>query len=87
MFKIITIVLAALSIQSAFAMQSEQEKLNSLYDEIWQYTMITSPTYATYVGYPGQNGRWPDPSTRRLERMKIRPKAFCESFAQLIPVS
>ena len=64
MFKIIAIVLTALSIQSAFAMQSEQEKLNSLYDEIWHYTMITSPTYATYVGYPGQNGRWPDPSLK-----------------------
>ena len=76
MVKIITIVLTALSIQSAFAMQSEQEKLNSLYDEIWQYTMITSPTYATYVGYPGQNGRWPDPSLKAAREDEDKTKGF-----------
>ncbi|MBT6780527.1 MAG: DUF885 domain-containing protein [Porticoccaceae bacterium] len=76
MFKIITIVLTALSIQSAFAMQSEQEKLNSLYDEIWHYTMITSPTYATYVGYPGQNGRWPDPSLKAAREDEDKTKGF-----------
>ena len=76
MVKIITIVLTALSIQSAFAMQSEQEKLNSLYDEIWHYTMITSPTYATYVGYPGQNGRWPDPSLKAAREDEDKTKGF-----------
>ena len=41
---------------------SEKQQLNELFDEIWSYEMTSSPTYATYVGYPGQNHRWPDVS-------------------------
>ena len=33
---------------------TESVKLNLLYDEIWDHQMISFPTYATYVGYPGR---------------------------------
>ena len=50
---------------------TESVKLNLLYDEIWDHQMISFPTYATYVGYPGQNGRWSDPSLQFLEAYEV----------------
>ena len=44
------------------ASPSVEERLTVLFDDIWHQTMISNPTYATYVGYPGQNSLWPDPS-------------------------
>ena len=50
---------------------TESVTLNLLYDEIWDHQMISFPTYATYVGYPGQNGRWSDPSLQFLEEYEV----------------
>ena len=44
------------------ASPSVEERLTVLFDDIWHQTMISNPTYATYVGYPGQNALWPNPS-------------------------
>ena len=55
---------------------TESVKLNLLYDEIWDHQMISFPTYATYVGYPGQNGRWSDPSLQFLEAYEVSRKNF-----------
>ena len=55
---------------------TESVKLNLLYDEIWDHQMISFPTYATYVGYPGQNGRWSDPSLQFLEGYELSRKNF-----------
>ena len=41
---------------------SVEERLTGLFDDIWHQTMVSNPTYATYVGYPGQNALWPNPS-------------------------
>ena len=66
MFKRLTIVLllvvSGFSTAQAFANNAEEKKLLRIFDEIWQYDMTRDPTYATYVGYPGQNGLWPDVS-------------------------
>lgn len=66
MFKRLTIVLllvvSGFSTALAFANNAEEKKLLRIFDEIWQYDMTRDPTYATYVGYPGQNGLWPDVS-------------------------
>ena len=66
MFKRLTIVLllvvSGFSNALAFANNAEEKKLLRIFDEIWQYDMTRDPTYATYVGYPGQNGLWPDVS-------------------------
>ena len=66
MFKRLAIVLllvvSGFSNALAFANNAEEKKLLRIFDEIWQYDMTRDPTYATYVGYPGQNGLWPDVS-------------------------
>jgi uncharacterized protein (DUF885 family) len=39
---------------------SESERLQKLFDLNWEYVMHSSPEFATYIGYPGLNGRWSD---------------------------
>jgi len=39
---------------------SDSAKLHRLFDLDWEYTNIVYPEFATYSGYPGQNGRWTD---------------------------
>ena len=51
-------------VQASEKLVYEEDKLTALYDDIWHHQMTTWPTYATYVGYPGQNGLWPDPSLK-----------------------
>ena len=80
MKKIISIVLALLLSPIVLAAELEQSVLNSLYDEIWHHKMISSPTYATYVGYPGQNGRWPDPSLEAVQQNKQTRRDFLKQL-------
>ena len=83
MKKIISIVLALILSPIAHTAKLEQNALNSLYDEIWHHTMISSPTYATYVGYPGQNGRWPDPSLGAVQKDKEARTEFLRRLRSL----
>lgn len=54
---------------SSIAMaQSESARLRALFDARWRYTMTEYPEFATYVGYPGQNGRWTDRSLEAIAR-------------------
>jgi uncharacterized protein (DUF885 family) len=48
--------------------QSDSARLDSLFDARWRYTMTEYPEFATYVGYPGQNGRWTDNSLEAIAR-------------------
>jgi uncharacterized protein (DUF885 family) len=48
--------------------QSDSARLRSLFDSRWRYTMTEYPEFATYVGYPGQNGRWTDNSLEAIAR-------------------
>ena len=45
-------------------------KLNQFLAAHWKYLMIEYPTWATDVGFPGQDDRWPDYSIQTLEREK-----------------
>lgn len=83
MKKIISIVLALILSPIAHTAKAEQNALNSLYDEIWHHTMISSPIYATYVGYPGQNGRWPDPSLGAVQKDKEARTEFLRRLRSL----
>lgn len=63
--KLLVLLIAVFSIQCVQAsghQDFEEDKLTKLYDHIWHHQMTAWPTYATYAGYPGQNGRWSDPS-------------------------
>jgi uncharacterized protein (DUF885 family) len=83
MQKVIAIVFAVLLSSITHTTELEQKALNSLYDEIWHHTMISSPTYATYVGYPGQNGRWSDISLETVKTNKEKRREFLERLRAL----
>ncbi len=63
--------------------QSESSKLQALYDDIWDHQMITFPTYATYVGYPGQNHRWSDPSLDAKKDYEASRTSFLERLMDI----
>ncbi len=46
---------------------SESERLRTLFDLTWEYTMHSFPELATSVGYPGLNDRWSDLSFEAFE--------------------
>jgi uncharacterized protein (DUF885 family) len=48
--------------------QSDSARLRSLFDARWRYSMTEYPEFATYVGYPGQNGHWTDKSLAAIAR-------------------
>ena len=45
-------------------------RLHALFDLDWEYGNVECPECATYVGYPGQNGRWSDNSLEGIARHK-----------------
>ena len=45
-------------------------RLHQLFDLDWEYGNIEYPEGATYVGYPGQNGRWTDMSVDAIAKRK-----------------
>ena len=55
-------------------------KFRAYLDADWKAWMEQYPEIATWVGYPGQNGRWTDDSPAGIERRK---KHLAESIAQL----
>jgi uncharacterized protein (DUF885 family) len=50
--------------------QADSTRLRSLFDVRWRYVMGEYPEFATYVGYPGQNGRWTDNSLDAIARRR-----------------
>jgi uncharacterized protein (DUF885 family) len=61
------------SIAAAKHREPDSRRLKRLLDLAWRQTMIDAPEFATYVGYPGQNGRLTDNS---LEAIARRRQAF-----------
>src|SRR5665213_2653665 len=84
--KSLILILALTMTSSAFAAPAEQAncdlfskavnhgkpavRLKKFLDTQWKYTMIESPEFATYVGYPGLNDKWQDQSIDAIERRK-----------------
>lgn len=62
------------------AAESEEKKLNQLFDQIWDFQMESDPVFATYAGYPGQNANWPDPS---LEAVALRDRTWKQLLSRL----
>src|SRR5260370_26926391 len=65
---------------NASAQSDAAQKLRAFLDADWQRWMQDYPEVATYVGYPGQNDRWTDPSPAGIERRK---KHLADSLATL----
>jgi uncharacterized protein (DUF885 family) len=54
---------------------SESVRLQKLFDLSWDFTMHSSPEFATFVGYPGLNDRWSDSSFEAIEfQRSLAPK-------------
>src|SRR5215210_2280702 len=47
--------------------ESESARLKRLFDLHWETSLRASPEFATYVGYPGYEGRWSDSSPETLD--------------------
>ena len=83
MSKLLVILVATLclqGIQTSETLVDEEDALTLLYDDIWHHQMTTWPTYATYVGYPGQNGFWPDPSLEANLKYSKERKEFLKKL-------
>ena len=65
--------------------ESEDARLDELFDTIWDWKMKEYPTYATMVGYPGQNHRWADSSIEAIEPREKQDIAFLESLEGIDP--
>ncbi len=59
---------------------SESERLQKLFDLTWEYIMHSSPEFATYLGYPGLNGRWSDSSFESIEFGRATSRKMLEAL-------
>ncbi len=57
-------------IAAAKGREPDAKRLQRLLDVRWRQQMAEAPEFATYVGFPGQNGRWTDLSAEAIERRK-----------------
>ena len=57
---VLALMLVAAAACTPRAAQTSTVALHAQFDDDWTYWMTQHPDVATYVGYPGQNARWPD---------------------------
>ncbi|MEO8573438.1 MAG: DUF885 family protein, partial [Pyrinomonadaceae bacterium] len=62
------------------AQTTEAAKLHALFDRQWQWTLETSPTFASFLGDKRYNARWGDES---LEAIAARNQHTIEILAEL----
>jgi uncharacterized protein (DUF885 family) len=60
---------------AASAASGESERLHRLLDLAWEEKLRQNPEFATYIGFPGENDRWPDSSAAGLEAKRARTRA------------
>jgi uncharacterized protein (DUF885 family) len=54
---------------------AESDRLHRLLDLAWEEKLRQNPEFATYIGFPGENDRWPDSSAAGLEAKRARTRA------------
>ena len=64
--------------------KNESGRFNKFLDEEWKYAMQEYPTWATSLGYPGQNDRWTDIS---LQAFSMRESHTREALKRLQDIS
>ena len=69
MFRIFLIATCCVPALMSYS-QTESEKFQALLDEDWRYQNTEFPEFATYTGYPSQNGRWTDYSAEAMEQRR-----------------
>src|SRR6185503_1444727 len=63
----------------------ESERLHRLLDLAWEDKVRQNPEFATYIGFPGENDRWPDQSAAGLEAKRARTRAQLKELLALDP--
>jgi len=66
-----------------FSASIDERKLVTLFDEIWDFEMISDPITATYIGYPGQNTNWQDFSLQAVATQKKRWTTLLEKLRDI----
>ena len=66
-----------------FAAEDEVKKLHQIFDEDWEHTMETSPTWASQLGDRRWNDRWPDLSLAAIEREHTRDAQMLERLGKI----
>ena len=77
----ISTVLVALSPIAGWA-QSPTERLHSLFEEEWQYSLRESPTLASYLGDNRYNDRWPDVSLAAISKRNDHQSELLKRLAE-----
>lgn len=62
---------------------SESQKLHSLFDVEWQWTLENYPTFATYLGDKRYNSRWADMSLAAIKARNQRSIQALEKLKQI----
>jgi len=57
---------------------SEAERLDKYIELFYDYTLLTSPEMATYIGVPGDHGRWSDNSLAEVARGEAEQRRALE---------
>jgi len=60
---------------------SDQQRMYKLFDLIFQQGLADYPESATFLGYPGDHGRWTDLSPEALAVRQQRPQAELEALS------
>src|SRR4051812_33256796 len=61
-------------------LEARRKKLNDLLAEQWEYTLQTSPEFATIIGDKRFNDKLSDFSQKQIERDLAKAKEFVDKF-------
>ena len=62
---------------------SDSERFNEIVDITYNYTMLASPEFATYLGDPRGQDRWSDQSEAAILRLKEDEKVLLAALANI----
>jgi uncharacterized protein (DUF885 family) len=70
-------------LQQLISEKEETECLHRLFDLYWDWRMAENPDEASFLGYPGQYGQWPDLSPEALDRQQRFTTQLLEILASI----
>jgi len=83
MFRLAWIAGLVLSIASVAGAQDESAKLQTLFDDDWEWRLQDSPERASYLGDARWNDRWDDRSFEAYERRQAHRRETLEKLAAI----
>ncbi len=70
-------------LQQLMTEEKETERLHHLFDLYWDWHLTEFPDEATFLGYPGHHGQWPDFSQEGIQRRQKFTAQFLEVLASI----